>query len=623
MNHLWFGEDLKEAISAPVVFVDFTTTLKLENGFHKQADWSGHEQIKLQPVPAVSSRTFSCYKMRKRTCLTTHWMDTGSHSNTARPEPRFWSAHVARSYNKGCKNKFFQRPAVTTDAEVCSDIGCAILDEGGSAVDAAIAALLCIPLIHPQSMGLGGGLMFTVMEKNGKVTIINSRPTVPKVFNPNLLKECSVKNGTKTGSEWIGVPGEILGYKEAYNLYGKLPWPQLFNETIELARKGVKVSRILDRYLKKFNKSIEAHPSLCEVFCDQNKKVLKLHDIVKYEKLADTLDIIAKEGPDAFYNGSIGRDLIQDIKNADGELTMEDLQLFKVNVTEAWNVSIGEYKMFFPPTPSGGALIGFILNVMKGYSLTSDSIKGNQTTLTYHRYVEAYKFANGQRKHMRDLNFYPNKRKAQRLVTEEFAKNIRQKISDNSTRNESDYEVTINMDPLVSGTSHVSVLDENGMAVSVTSTINHPFGSMVYSGKTGIILNNQLADFCEDAGRKDPISPGEQPPSSTAPSVFYSKSKGETLVIGGSGGLWITAGMALALMNHLWFGKDLEEAISAPVVFVNSTNALIFEERFDQTVMEGLRKTGHKSDYNYTDKENVKNVVNAVLRKNDTITKWY
>ncbi|KAG7480618.1 hypothetical protein MATL_G00058070 [Megalops atlanticus] len=512
--------------------------------------------------------------------------------------------------------------AVATDSKECSDIGREILDEDGSAVDAAIAALLCIPLIHPQSMGLGGGLMFTVMENNGKVRIINSRPTVPKDFNHTLLKECSFKEGKNTGSEWIGVPGEILGYKEAHKLYGTLEWPRLFNKTIELARKGVKVSRILDRHLKNFNKFIEEHPSLCEVLCDENRKVLKLNDTVKYEKLADTLEIIAKEGPDAFYNGTIGRDLIEDIQNAGGTLTMEDLQSFKVNVTAAWNVSIGEYKMFFPPPPSGGALIGLILNVMKGYDPTSDSMKGNQATLTYHRYVEAYKFANGQRKYVRDLKIYPNMSKAQRLVTEEFAKNIRQKIIDSSTHDESYYDVTINKDPLVSGTSHVSVLDKNGMAVSVTSTINHPFGSMVYSDKTGIFLNNQLADFCENVQRTDLIFPGEQPPSSTAPSVLYSKSKRETLVIGGSGGLWITAGMALALMNHLWFGEDLEAAISAPVVFVDFTTTLRFENGFNKTVMDGLREIGHKSDYEYAAEEDVKNVVNAVLKKNDTITAW-
>ncbi|XP_036382050.1 glutathione hydrolase 5 proenzyme-like [Megalops cyprinoides] len=500
--------------------------------------------------------------------------------------------------------------AVATDSKICSEIGRDILAKGGSAVDAAIAALLCISIIHPQSMGLGGGLMFTVMEKSGKVKIINARSTVPQNYNPNLLKDCSRRD--RTGSQWIGVPGEILGYEEAHRRYGKLNFSDLFQPAIKLAKEGVTVSHILEYHLQQHCLSVDAAP-LCKLFY-KNGTLLKAGDTVKYNKLARTLVVVAEEGTKALYNGTIAQDLIQDIKDAGGKLSLKDLQSFKVEVTDAWNVSIGEYKMHFPRPPAGGALIGFILNVMKGYNLSSDSVKGDGIQ-TYHRYVVTCDHANKQRNYTRDYSFVSQefRNASEKLIKEEFAAEQRQQIDAKIASNLLGYNTNSIVDSV--GTTHISVLDENGTAVSVTSTINDPFGSKVYSPKTGIILNNLLADFCELADR---ILPGERPPSFTAPSVLYSKSKQETLVIGGSGGQWITTRVALALMNYLWFGKDLEQAIKDPVVFVNSTYRLDFETGFNQAVKDGLRG----KDYEVGVLKNNYTAVNAVLKKNNCITAW-
>ncbi|XP_036382052.1 glutathione hydrolase 5 proenzyme-like [Megalops cyprinoides] len=507
--------------------------------------------------------------------------------------------------NQPCPEKAFKHGAVATESEVCSEIGRDILQNGGSAVDAAIAALLCVSVVHPQSMGLGGGVIFTVMEKSGKVKIINARATVPQVYKRNLMEHCSGKD--RTGGQWIGIPGEIRGYEEAHRLYGKLKFSDLFQPAIKLAKEGVKVSRFLGIHLKEHCPSIDAAP-LCKLFYNENGSLLK--GTVKYEELAKTLEIIAEDGPDAFYNGRIAEDLIQDIKDASGTLSLEDLQSFKVKVTDAWNVSIGEYKMHFPSPPSGGVLIPFILNVMK------DSIKESEKTLTHHRYVNTCKFANGQRKYTRDYNFMSPKFRvnSRRLTLEDFARIfINNHYSDSDCCQDEELKLSTCNDSV--GATHISVLDEDGTAVSVTSTINDPFGSKVYSPKTGIILNNLLADFC---GLADHICPGEQPPSSTAPCVLYSKSKQETLLIGGSGGDMITTRVAMALMNYLWFGKDLKSAINAPAVFVNCNNRLEFEEGFDKFVINGLKDIGHKEE----DLQNSYTAVNAVLKKQNRITAW-
>ncbi|XP_030623959.1 glutathione hydrolase 5 proenzyme-like [Chanos chanos] len=362
--------------------------------------------------------------------------------------------------------------AVAADSATCSEIGCNILAKGGSAVDAAIATLLCTPLVHPQSMGLGGGSVFTVLDKDDRVKVFNAKETVPRILDKDLLKYCDKKpSPIQEAARWIGVPGELRAYERLHDQYGKLQWKELFEPVISLAEEG-------------------------------------------------------------------------------GKLMLEDLRGYRVEKSEAWMVPFGEYEMFFPPPPAGGALVSFILNVMEGkeINLHHDPLFYNQSSSLNHP-----------------------------------------------------------------GTSHVSVIAQDGTAVSVTSSINEPFGSMIYSPKTGIILNNQLQDFCHN-GKEQKLSPGERPPSSMTPAILKSKSKTpkKILVIGGSGGTKITPAVTLSLINHLWLGMNLEKAISAPVLWLGSNNSLNVEEGFNLTVIEELKTLNHSiSDEEIT----FYNTVNAILKE--------
>uniref|UniRef100_I3JT77 Glutathione hydrolase n=1 Tax=Oreochromis niloticus TaxID=8128 RepID=I3JT77_ORENI len=506
-------------------------------------------------------------------------------------------------------NCSFLKAAVAADSVTCSEIGRDILQKGGSAVDAAIAALLCTSIINPQCMGIGGGVIFTVMDSSGKVKIINSRETVPRNVNSDLLKSCPKTTEWsmewKQDSRWIGVPGEIRGYEAAHRLYGKLPWADLFQPTIKLAREGFPIPYYQGQHIPRINNT-----SIRELYLDKNGNLLKTGDTVKFEKLADTLETIANEGPDAFYNGTIAKNLISDIQKAGGNLTLQDLASYKVTVTDAWAVPLGEYQMYFPPPPAGGIILSLILNIMKGYKMNSDLKTTDEKTLFYHRYIEAFKFANGLKKHIRDPKFHSDKM-AKNFTEGSFADNIRSLISSDKTHDLQYYGITLYLESM--GTTHVSVLTEDGAAVSVTSSINHIFGSKVFSPSTGIILNNQLYDFCR---RADSISAGEQPPSSMAPVLLKSQSK--TLVIGSTGGNMITTGMASALMNHLWFGKSLKDAINTPVVYVDSENAVKFEPNFEKDVIEALKKKGH----NHQPATRFYNVVNAVEKEDSCISAW-
>ncbi|KAM7416336.1 hypothetical protein PAMA_018416 [Pampus argenteus] len=507
-----------------------------------------------------------------------------------------------------CPDDTFSSAAVAADSWKCSEIGRDILQKGGSAVDGAIAALLCTSVMNPQSMGIGGGSIFTVMDSSGKVKIINSRETVPGKFKSDLMKSCPKTFQLMPGAQWIGVPGEIRGYEQAHKLYGKLPWKTLFQPTIQLAREGFPIPHVQGRYITYIDTN--QTQSLRKLYSDKNGNLLKIGDVVKFEKLADTLEMIANHGADAFYRGKIAEDLIRDIQEAGGTLTVQDLASYSVTVTDAWAVPLGEYQMYIPPPPAGGIILSLILNIMKGYGLNSTSLTGEQKTLAYHRYIEAFKFANGLKKHLRDPHF-SSEEMAKKFTEDSFAKHIRSLISNDKTHDPQYYNITPSLDSI--GTTHVSVLAEDGSAVSVTSTINHIFGSKVFSPSTGVILNNELSDFC---GRVDNILPGEQPPSSMAPAVLKSQTK--TLVIGSTGGSMITTGIASALMNHLWFGKSLKEAIATPVVYVDSENAVKFEPNFDENLIAALNGLGHK-------RETAKvfyNVVNAVEKEDGCICAW-
>ncbi|KAL7848087.1 hypothetical protein AOLI_G00228050 [Acnodon oligacanthus] len=514
---------------------------------------------------------------------------------------------VARSK---CPGERFSHAAVAADSLRCSNIGRDILLEGGSAVDAAISALLCTALVNPQSMGLGGGAIFTIMDKSGKVKVISSRETVPKNFKLDLLKRCPKTFELSTGQEWIGVPGELRGYASAHNMYGKLPWARLFEPIIKLARDGFPMPAYLAKFLQhKFIKPVVEKSLLCQVFCHKNKTVLGVGDTLRYPKLADTLEIIAKQGAEAFYTGQVAQDLIQDVKEAGGQLSLEDLESFKVRVDEAWTVSLGEYNMHIPPLPAGGTMISLILNIMHGFGLSPASLQGNQTALTLHRYIEAAKFANGQRKNIKDPQY--SHQNMDYMTDSSFADQVRAMINDHSTLPTSFYNITPSSDRF--GTTHVSVLAADGSAVSVTSTINHIFGSFVYSPRTGILLNNELADFC---GRADSISVGEQPPSSMAPTILQSKDRNKILIIGGAGGSMITTAIAQSVMNHLWLGKSLKDAISEKLVFVDAQNSVNFEPGFQQSLIEEMRTRGHS----IKDRDLFLNVVNAVEKDHSCIS---
>ncbi|XP_062887779.1 glutathione hydrolase 5 proenzyme-like [Mobula hypostoma] len=483
----------------------------------------------------------------------------------------------------------YSQGAVAADSRRCSQVGRDILKKGGSAVDAAIATLICSSLVHPQSLGIGGGSIYTIYDATReRVVVINAREAAPKNMQPDLLTRCT--GLINKGAQWIGVPGEVQGFWLAHRHFGKLPWSSLFEPSIKLAKGGFAFPKFLKRFINypllQVNNSSFGH-----LFFESDGN---LRDNVQYPLLAETLETIASKGPDAFYNGEITQNLLKDIEeeasaaneSEKSNLTKEDFQEYKAQMVEPLTVSLANYTMYTPPLPSRGAILSFILKILEGYHFTAKSLQGEDRMLTYHRIIEALKFGNGQLS-----NLTPSK--IQQLLAEKSADVARYHIKD-QTNNASFYNNDLGAQESY-GTSHLSVVDKEGNAVSVTSSINQIFGSMVYSKKTGIFLNNQLADFCGCS--RESIASQRQPPSSMTPSILLSKDKSSMLVVGAAGGTKIISATAEVIMNKLWFGLNLEDAINAPRIHVQADYFVQFENSSDPDVVKAMRQRKHLTKY--------------------------
>ncbi|DAA20444.1 glutathione hydrolase 5 proenzyme precursor [Bos taurus] len=526
---------------------------------------------------------------------------------------------VVSRHRVHCGPQAFAHAAVAADSKTCSDIGRAILQQRGSPVDAAIAALVCTGVVNPQSMGLGGGVIFTIYNATtGKVEVINARETVPSNPIPALLDQCEQAQPLGIGAQWIGVPGELRGYAEAHRRHGRLPWAQLFMPTIALLRGGFRVPTILSSFLHSpFLRPSLTESSLRQLFFNGTEP-LRSQDPLPWPMLAATLETVATEGAEALYTGRLGQLLLEDIAKEGSRLTRQDLASFRPEVVDALAVPLGDYTLYSPPPPAGGAILSFVLNVLKGFNFTAESVAGLEGRVNlYHHLVETLKFAGGQRWRLWDPRSHPEVQNAsQDLLGEALAQHIRQQMDDRGDHPLDHYSLAGAWTHRM-GTAHVSVLGEDGSAVAATSTINTPFGAMVYSPRTGILLNNELLDLCwrhsqgsratpspgehrppppPAPGEVWPPVPGERPPSSMVPSILVSTARGSKLVIGGAGGELIISAVAQAIMNKLWLGFDLQAAIKAPILHVDSKGQVEFEPSFSQEVQKGLQDRGQEQN---------------------------
>nr|XP_023018346.1 glutathione hydrolase 1 proenzyme-like [Leptinotarsa decemlineata] len=465
---------------------------------------------------------------------------------------------------------FFQKAAVCADGPLCAKIGKDILLKNGSAVDSIIAAMFCNGIINMQSMGLGGGFLMTIyIRKEKKAYFLNAREVAPMKSKNRIYKNQMYKSAS--GPLAVGVPGELKGYWEAHQKFGKLPWNELIEPSIKLCESGYIMSK--HQHLSLMKHDITDY-NFREWFRYKNGSIKKPGSTVIPKRLCNTLRILARNGANDMYNGALSKMFREDIEEAGGIITDEDLREYQVEWQEPVSFNYGNKILFSSPPPGSGLLVGFILNILEGYSFTRNNLMSTQdTVITYHRIIEAFKYAFAKRGELGDPNFVNVTKILDLLNSKEYAGIIRSRIKDDVTNSDPLYYGAESYSKINHGTAHLAVLAPNGDAVSVTSTINIYFGAGITSKQTGIVLNSVMNDFSFPnstnyyglvGSPKNKMEPGKRPLSSMAPSILIDEKGNVKMVVGAAGGPKIVTAVAQVIMRNLWFGDNLKESVDAP-----------------------------------------------------------
>ncbi|XP_026669040.1 glutathione hydrolase 1 proenzyme-like isoform X3 [Ceratina calcarata] len=476
-----------------------------------------------------------------------------------------------------------------------------MLAKGGSAVDAAIAALLCEGVASLHSMGLGGGFLMTIWDANTKTAdYLDAREVAPGKADRDMFK--GDPELAKYGGLAIAVPGELMGYWEAHRKYGKLAWSELFEPTISLCETGSIVTTYLHNYLHSKEEKIKKEKSLAEILINpKTNTTWKQGDRIKRPQLKKTLQKIANLGPSIFYNGSIGDELVKEIKAFNGIIEKEDLRNYKVKWSKPINTTFGVFTMYTAPPPGSGAILAFILNVLEGI------IPSSNENVMWQNIVETFKWAYARRNELADPDYTPPDYDIAALLANltsmDYAKEIRHKIKIDKTSNDPEYYGAVTVTPNDSGTSHVSVLAPDGSAVSVTSTINQVLGAMIRSTSTGIIFNDEMDDFSSPnmingfdlpPSPVNYIKPGKRPMSSMSPTIILDDKGDVRLVIGAAGGTKIISAVAIATVLNLFSGYQINHAVEALRLHHQLLPMKVENERkFAPTVLSYLHSIGH------------------------------
>ncbi|MFC0226768.1 gamma-glutamyltransferase [Serratia aquatilis] len=461
---------------------------------------------------------------------------------------------------------------VVTSQHLASQVGVDILKMGGNAVDAAVAVGYAQAVVNPCCGNIGGGGFMTLHLADGTDTFINFRETAPAAASANMYLDADgnvKKDASLYGYLAAGVPGTVMGMETAREKYGKLSREQVIAPAIKLAREGFILTRadtdILDTTIARFRQD----PESARIFLRPDGSPLQPGDRLVQADLANTLEAIAKQGPSAFYQGKIPQAVEAAAKKGGGILTAADFASYKVTETAPITCSYRGYKFVSAPPPSsGGVTLCEILNVVEGYDLKS---MGINSAATIHVMSEAMRHAYMDRNtYLGDPEFIRNP--IDRLVSKSYADEIRKKIvADKATPS---VNVQPGMEPHEKPeTTHYSIVDHQGNAVSTTYTVNGRFGAVVIAPGTGFFLNDEMDDFTVKVGDKNlyglvqgtanAIAPGKRPLSSMSPTLVTKDNK-IFMVLGSPGGsriITITLQTALNVIDH---GMPPQEAVNTP-----------------------------------------------------------
>jgi len=510
------------------------------------------------------------------------------------------SATEGTRYRKGVSSR---GGVVATVSKQAGRVGVRILDQGGNAVDAAIATTLAVGVTRPDLCGIGGGGFLAYRSNTGEVATLDFREEAPQKIEPDAFQGTGIYRSF-TGHKTIGVPGTVAGMAKTAKRFGTMPLSRLTKPARRLAARGVRVTKELSASMTANAERLRMFPASARIYLIKGVSPYPPGSTLVQKGYARSLRRIERNGPRAFYRGRIAQLIVRDMKQNSGRypgdeglMRRPDLRAYESKWRRPLRANYRGYGVLAvgPPT-SGGLLAVEMFNILKNFPLRRFPPFG---TNRLHYTAEAQKIAWADRDaYVADPDHADVPTRM--LASEEYARTRSGEIERDQAK---DYEPGERPgtrappegrdDPGASHTTHVSVVDRDGNAVSVTCTVEFLFGSAVVAPGAGFILNNQLTDFTAPGTANEP-EPGKRPRSSTT-QLIVSKKNEPVAVLGGAGGPRIPMGVIMTAQNVMDYGLDLSHAVDAERLNEPTCCVMMLEDvRVRPDVQAKLEARGHQ-----------------------------
>jgi len=499
---------------------------------------------------------------------------------------------------------------------LASRAGVQMMKAGGNAVDAAVAVGFALAVVHPQAGNLGGGGFMLVRLADGKTHFVDYREKAPAAAWANMYLDAQgnvIEDASIVGYKAIGVPGSVAGMVYAEKKYGRLSLERVTAPAIKLAEEGFALAAEDARDLRE-DKPLGQFPESRRIF-QQDGNFYKTGDVFKQPDLARTLKRIASN-PDDFYHGAMAQELAVAMRKGGGLITTEDLAHYEVKEREAVRGTYRGYEIISAPPPSsGGVTLIETLNILEGYDLAK---LGGRSSPATHLTVEAFRRAFYDRaEFLGDPDF--SKIPVAQLIDKRYGAAWRESIDPAHASvskglrrpaifSQLEQYATLHAQPVAVAepdhTTHYSVVDRDGNAVAVTTTLNDSFGSRVTAEGLGFLLNDEMDDFAAKQGvpnmfgliqgPANAIGPGKRPLSAMAPTIVLKDGK-LFLVLGSPGGPRIITTVANILMGVVDYGMNIQEAVNAPRFHHQwLPDVVSVEQGFSPATVKVLERVGHE-----------------------------
>lgn len=499
------------------------------------------------------------------------------------------------------------REVVVAQDAIAAKVGAAVLARGGNAVDAAVATGFAMAVTYPRAGNLGGGgFMLIHLAQPARDVAIDYREVAPGAATRDMFLGADGKPDnarSRDSALSIGVPGTVAGLTRAWKDYGsgRLTLRELIAPAIALARDGFVIDDDLADTLPQARQRLLHWPSTAKVFARPDGTALQGGDRLVQTDLAATLEAVAADGADGFYQGAVAEKLVRGIRDAGGIMTLDDLKAYRPELRQPLRGSYRGYDIVaMPPPSSGGVVLLETLNILERFDLRA---LGQGTVPELHLLIEAMKRGYADRaRYLGDPAF--SDAPIARLTAKSYAATLAQTITpDRAARAD---EVARIQEPPHEGsnTTHFSIVDRDGNAVSNTYTLNFSYGMGMIADGTGVVLNNELDDFTAAPGAANAYGlvgfeanlpgPGKRPLSSMSPTLVLKDGK-VVLVTGSPGGSRIISAVLQVVVDVLDHDFDAAHAVATPRLHQQwLPDVVLVEHGFSAEVLDGLRAKGHQ-----------------------------